>query len=85
MDQSKHPYGFTTYFVHQTIAFMRHQLAGSLNLSRPPQRRMISKPGGRIAEKLIHTSGRSRIVSRYEVPNVSAILQRFWRPNDPHF
>lgn len=63
---------------------MWDQLAGSLNLSRPPQLRVISKPGGRITEKLIHTDGRSWVVGRNIVPNVNATLQRLRRPNDPH-
>ncbi len=53
---------------------MRHQLSGSLDFSLPSQFRMSGKPGRRIAEKLIHTRGSSRIVGRDEVPNVSAIL-----------
>lgn len=84
VNQGQHPHGFAADFVHQAIAFMRHQLAGSLNLSRPPQLRVIRQPGGRITEKLIHTGGRSRVVGRNVVPNVSTILQRFRRPNDPH-
>ena len=43
---------------------MRHKLTGSLNFPRPPQIRVIGKPRSRIAEKLIHTSRRSRIVDR---------------------
>ena len=74
VDQGQHPNGFAANFVHQAIAFMRHQLSGSLDFSLPSQFRMSGKPGRRIAEKLIHTRGSSRIVGRDEVPNVSAIL-----------
>src|SRR4030065_2943977 len=45
---------------------------------------MIGQPGSRIAEKLIHPGGGSRVVGRDVVPHVGAILLRLWRPNDPH-
>ena len=63
---------------------MGNQFAGTLNFSWPPQFGVIDESGGRIAKKLIHANGRSRVVVRDVVPNVSAILQRFRRPNDPH-
>ena len=83
VNQGQQPNGFAANFVNQAIAFMWDQLAGTLNFSRSPQLRVIGQSSGRIAEKFIHASSRSQIIGRDVVPNFNAILQCFWRPNDP--
>lgn len=74
VNQGQQPHGFAADFVHQAIAFMWDQLAGSMNLSWQPQLRVFGQSSGRIAKELIYASSRSRVVGRDVVPNVSAIL-----------
>ena len=84
VNQRQYPHRFARDFVHQTIALVGNQLAGSLNRSRPAQLRMRDQPGGGIAEKFVHAGSGSRVIGRYVVPNVNAILQGLRRPNKPH-
>ena len=63
---------------------MRYQFTGAGNLPRRAKLGMLGQPGCRIAEKLIHSGGRVRVVGRNVVPRVSAVLFRLRCPNDPH-
>src|SRR5258708_15577562 len=84
MDQGQHPYDVAFDLVHQTIAFVRDQLASAGDFPGPAKHWKIRQLSGCDAEKLVQPGGRPQVVGRDMIPHLGAILLRLWRPNDLH-
>lgn len=65
VNERQDPHGFAFYLVDQAIAFVRDQLAGASNLAWAAQFWMVGKPGGSIAEKLVHLRSGAAAVGCY--------------------
>ena len=84
MYQYQHPYNILIDCIHQTIIFMRYQLAGAGYLSRFSQLGMLGQTSRSNTKKLIYSSSSTRIFSCNVIPNIYTVLQRFRCPFNLH-
>jgi len=83
MHQRQNPHRVFMYFVHQSVALVRNQFAGTWNLAHSAKQWVLGQSVRRLREKLIHAQSGEWVVLPDVVQDIGSVTFRAVRRSGP--